>query len=332
MNYEMIDLEILDLNVSLLKQWDEIVHSNYLPLNYSSGSLSYFSDRLGVENLSFLGRTKDALGIIPILINRHSSSTSTSKFSHTTQLTPFLHSQFSAEQLKIIVQEIRVRLEKMGAPALEMHFELEEWCPAHQKLYLATLKNGSVFREVEGFGQSLVINFCTTNQLNLRRNHIRSLKKSIQLGDLISVHSAHSKIQELENSFKRFVLCFESSTGRKEPESLNLHMLHMLRNGTAYLFESRNGDFSKSFLYCDANGVYARGWRQVNAVGVSRTENPRVLLEKFAIEFFRDLGYCSYHIGEISRTESDEKLDSINHFKLGFSPSVFTRRIFILNG
>lgn len=316
-----MNLEFISFSPDIEHTWDNFVAEHKLPLSYSYSALLYLATANNQQNLSFLAMRKGVMALVPILLSNNFTQDGKSPDRIDTQLYPYIDLTVPHEDKRATIEHLFQILDLNGASKRSTTFEIRCWCRSHSG-FSALNKEFENFEIEEGLNTDLVINFCTSDELTLRRNHLRSERRSVQLGDNVLIHDSKTDLLQLELAFKRFIDCFERKTSRKSAENLNRLMFNMLRDGKGYLFESRNRDLSKSFLFCDANGVFARGWRQVNSLEIAKNENPRVLLEKTAIEFFRKEGYCSYHIGEIIQSSDalDSKLESIVHFKLGFNP------------
>lgn len=314
-------LEFISFSPDIETMWDNFVAEHKLPLTYSYSALIYLATANNLKNLSFLAVRNGVVALIPILLSDKFTQDEKSINHIKYQLYPYIDLNVHFEDKNVIIEHYLQVIGLNGASKKGISFEIRCWCSIHSGFSAPNLEFKN-FELEEGLNLDLLINFCTSDGLILRRNHLRNERRSVQLGDYVSVYHSKTDLLQLELAFQRFVDCFESKTSRKSPADLNRIMFNMLRNGKGYLFESRNRNFSKSFLFCDANGVFARGWRQVNSLNIAKNENPRVLLEKTAIEFFQKKGYCSYLIGEIIQNSDalDSKLASINHFKLGFNP------------
>ena len=316
-----MNLEFISFSPEIEHTWDNFVSENKLPLTYSYSALLYLATANNQQNLSFLAMRKGVVALVPILLSNNFTQDDKSLDRIETQLYPYIDLAAPHEDKRVTLEHLFQVLDLNGVLESRTTFEIRCWCRSHSG-FSAPNKEFKNFEIEEGLNTDLVINFCSSDGLHLRRNHLRSERRSVQLGDNVLIYDSETDLLQLELAFQRFIDCFERKTSLKSPDDLNRLMFNMLRDGKGYLFESRNRDLSKSFLFCDANGVFARGWRQVNSLDIVKNENPRVLLEKTAIEFFRKLGYCSYHIGEIIQSSGalDSKLESITHFKLGFNP------------
>jgi hypothetical protein len=328
-----MNFRVSDFTQELEKEWDQIVVQKRLPLSYSFSAINYLAKARNKINLSFLAIGDNAICMVPILLSQGNLEPSMETLLNDSQLLPVIDSNIGIESMEEIFKILESRLIRYKIKIDQINFEVRRWCSYHQDNLMQNCVMENSLNTISDLDIDLVVNFCNSNSLIMRRNHIRSERRSVSLGDTVLIHSSKTDEVELEGAFARFVDCFEIRTSQPTSSELNSLMFEMLISGNATLFESMNRGRSKSFLFCDSNGVFARGWRQVNSTTAANNENPRVLLEKTAIEYFRSEGYCAYHLGEIINHsgENNPKLASINHFKLGFNPQQQRRLLVQLN-
>ena len=103
-------------------------------------------------------------------------------------------------------------------------------------------------------------------------------------------------------------------------------MKDMIYTGNAILFIARDSQRNLSYLYCDFNSTFARGWSQANINDLELNQFPRHQLEFEAMEFFKKLGIGYYHLGVEELATSDLSLKEVNiqEFKLRFHPLKIT--------
>jgi len=274
-----VSLEFIDFKQEIEDLWDQQVRVRKLPLNYSYSALNYLAKANNKLNLSFLAVDQNKVALVPILIPNQILNSNGRDYQFEPQMFPYIDSHMDSELNKEVIRNLGIRLAQSGLKETQISFEVRNWCIDQERSVLLDSHVGNRAKVLSDLDLDLVVNLSDSQPLTLRRNHMRSERNSINQGDRILIHSSISGAGVLDNAFQRFVDCFEETTARTSSDILNEMMFEMIIRDKAVLFESQNRDSAKSFLYCDSNGVFARGWRQVNSLELSKNENPRVLLE-----------------------------------------------------
>jgi lipid II:glycine glycyltransferase (peptidoglycan interpeptide bridge formation enzyme) len=159
----------------------------------------------------------------------------------------------------------------------------------------------------------------------LSRNHKRTIKNSIEMDQNIIQVSSLTPEVELNFYFNKYRDLHILVSGREtRPIESFEFMKTLIRTDTSKLFVSISQGEPISFLYCDSNREYARGWSQVTKPNLGKKIFPRTLLEWTAIQAYKAEGRSVYHLGTHEKKSSDLISESLGfqEFKRRFGPTI----------
>lgn len=313
--------------------WNSIVIKNSLPLNYSHEFLSYKSLSSDILNLSFTVEVNGNFTLVPLLIPKALAGLRERPSKRMRLLAPHFDSRTTQSDVFMVLEYMKKILAENGFDRRNILFETQFWltnpkCSENDFLIKNIDKNINFSKSGN---LDLIIDLSQYSILTLRRNHVRSIKKSIANGEFVELVNQNSNFYDIENAFEAFTSAFASKSRVQDSISESDFIKRMIYNGSGCLFVSRVRNRRLGFLFCDFNEIYARGWRQVNSAELLPGEFPRTFLEFEALKYFSQMGCKTYQIGEILHefeSESSSKIQSILQFKLGFNP-IQNKRFFL---
>lgn len=159
----------------------------------------------------------------------------------------------------------------------------------------------------------------------LSRNHKRTIKNSIEMGHQVFQISSESSQSDIDFYFNQYRKMHIQVSGREtRPIESFEFMKKLIYRGVSMLFVSMFQGEPISFLYCDSNREYSRGWSQVSKPNLGTKNFPRTLLEWTAIQTYKAKGRTVYHLGvhEKGSFDSITELQGFVEFKRRFGPTI----------
>jgi len=304
----MIDSKLIKISQFGKSNWDRFSAIYSPSLNYSSFYLDYLTITYDVVNLSQVVLINETpVGLVPVFLQVSNLLSSGS-------LPP------APVPYRIpIAESAKFEWSKLNTLLVGHSFEKSSWITDWSGIFPHA-------RQSLEFS-NLVLNLKEFDELkyqSISRNHKRTILKSISMGQVTLIIDSSSTKEDQDYYFSQYRSAHQVAAGRqtRNNQSFN-HMLEGIRNGNAKLFVALNERRLLSFLYCDFNRQFARGWSQANRSDLQPGEFPRAQLEFDAIVHFKKMGINAYHIGTrvLDPSNLTEKEKNINEFKLKFHPT-----------
>ena len=180
-------------------------------------------------------------------------------------------------------------------------------------------------KEIQGERMSeLIINLndsCDNLYERLARNHKRTIKRSIDMGQTIVQVDSNSSEDLVSRLFLAYMGQHLKAAGKfRRPDESYGYMEKLIRLGISKLFVSMYQNEPISYLYCDSRRLFARGWSQVTNVNLEKNIFPRTLLEWSAIKTYKAEGKSIYHLGSLMQPFAAGKIPGFEEFKRRFNP------------
>jgi len=157
----------------------------------------------------------------------------------------------------------------------------------------------------------------------MSRSHRRTIRDSLLMRQEIFTITSDSPKEYIQANFHSYRTMHSLVAGRetRPVESFN-YMEDLIRKGVSKLFVSSLNSSPISYLYCDSNRQFARGWSQVTKPGLDGGIFPRTLLEWTAIKSYKREGRLTYHLGTIQGKEKNSEATPLGfeEYKRRFHP------------
>lgn len=292
--------------------WANLLSHTYANLNYEAYFIEYQILSYNLKNLSgavFFGSDPVAIYVAYLDPKSHLVSNYS--------LAPIFLTELDFHKKK----SNELYLEKYNSfDGLHEHVinnkRLISWIPGIQKLG----KHESQSRKIS----ELIINLDDSYDnlyKRLSRNHKRTIKRSIEVGQSIVKVDSNSSDFLISDLFSKYMQQHVKAAGRfRRPDESYAYMEKLIRLRISKLFVSMYRDEPISFLYCDCSRSFSRGWSQVSNSNLDKSIFPRTLLEWSAIKSFKSEGYSIYHLGSVTQPLPKHQILGFEQFKLRFNP------------
>ena len=157
---------------------------------------------------------------------------------------------------------------------------------------------------------------------SMSRSHFRTYNRSIKSGHSVIAVDHKATPKQIEEYFSSYQMAHFVAAGRAtRPQSSFDFMKELILLGRGVLFVCRSSNRNLSYLFCDYNDTFSRGWSQANSDHLQPGEFPRVITELNAMLYFMQKGVQVYHLGiqEITLNPTND-LEGILEFKRRFHP------------
>jgi hypothetical protein len=292
--------------------WSNLVNQAHANLNYEPYFIEYQILSYKLENLSgvvFFGSTPVAIYVVYL----EAKSNSISSYS----LPPIFltESNLDKEKSNKLYSDINKLFDGLHEYVISNN-RLISWIPATQ-----------IQNKKESQGESvleLIINLNDSYDNlyeRLARNHKRTIKRSIDMGQTIVQMDSNSSKYLISSLFLAYMEQHIMAAGRdRRPDESYEYMEKLIRLGISKLFVSMYKNEPISYLYCDSRRAFARGWSQVTNLNLEKNIFPRTLLEWSAIKAYKAEGKSIYHLGSRTQSYTSGKILGFEEFKRRFNP------------
>jgi hypothetical protein len=292
--------------------WSNLVNQAHANLNYEPYFIEYQILSYKLENLSgvvFFGSTPVAIYVVYL----EAKSNSISSYS----LPPIFltESNLDKEKSNKLYSDINKLFDGLHEYVTSSN-RLISWIPATQ-----------IQNKKESQGESvleLIINLNDSYDNlyeRLARNHKRTIKRSIDMGQTIVQMDSNSSKYLISSLFLAYMEQHIMAAGRdRRPDESYEYMEKLIRLGISKLFVSMYKNEPISYLYCDSRRAFARGWSQVTNLNLEKNIFPRTLLEWSAIKAYKAEGKSIYHLGSRTQSYTSGKILGFEEFKRRFNP------------
>ena len=292
--------------------WSNLINQAHANLNYEPYFIEYQILSYKLENLSgvvFFGSTPVAIYVVYL----EAKSNSISSYS----LPPIFltESNLDKEKSNKLYSDINKLFDGLHEYVISNN-RLISWIPATQ-----------IQNKKESQGESvleLIINLNDSYDNlyeRLARNHKRTIKRSIDMGQTIVQMDSNSSKYLISSLFLAYMEQHIMAAGRdRRPDESYEYMEKLIRLGISKLFVSMYKNEPISYLYCDSRRAFARGWSQVTNLNLEKNIFPRTLLEWSAIKAYKAEGKSIYHLGSRTQSFTSGKILGFEEFKRRFNP------------
>ena len=292
--------------------WSNLINQAHANLNYEPYFIEYQILSYKLENLSgvvFFGSTPVAIYVVYL----EAKSNSISSYS----LPPIFltESNLDKEKSNKLYSDINKLFDGLHEYVISNN-RLISWIPATQ-----------IQNKKESQGESvleLIINLNDSYDNlyeRLARNHKRTIKRSIDMGQTIVQMDSNSSKYLISSLFLAYMEQHIMAAGRdRRPDESYEYMEKLIRLGISKLFVSMYKNEPISYLYCDSRRAFARGWSQVTNLNLEKNIFPRTLLEWSAIKAYKAEGKSIYHLGSRTQSYTSGKILGFEEFKRRFNP------------